>query len=82
MAGPGEATRYRYYSSGERVHNKTMEEWLKYSVSLTEFRSNGEYPTVKYIILTPHWESLYRGNHHFIYYPVIVIRELAQDCDN
>ncbi|VVC96448.1 unnamed protein product [Leptidea sinapis] len=29
---------YRYYNPVERVHSKTMEEWLKYSASLTDFR--------------------------------------------
>lgn len=40
MAGPQEAG-YRHYHAGERVNGRAMEEWLKYSVSLTEFRSNG-----------------------------------------
>ncbi|KOB72617.1 Xylose isomerase [Operophtera brumata] len=41
QAGPGEVSRYRHHSAAERLHNRTMEEWLKYSISLTEFRSNG-----------------------------------------
>ncbi|XP_050665804.1 xylose isomerase-like [Leptidea sinapis] len=32
---------YRYYNPVERVHSKTMEEWLKYSASLTDFRRSG-----------------------------------------
>ncbi|CAH0730067.1 unnamed protein product, partial [Brenthis ino] len=32
---------FRYYNCSERVHSRSMEDWLKYSVSLTEFRSNG-----------------------------------------
>ncbi|KAG7295894.1 hypothetical protein JYU34_020978 [Plutella xylostella] len=40
MAGSQEAG-YRHYHAGERVNGRAMEEWLKYSVSLTEFRSNG-----------------------------------------
>ncbi|XP_075978614.1 xylose isomerase-like [Anticarsia gemmatalis] len=41
MAAPSESSSYRYYNSSERVHSRSMEDWLKYSVSLTEFRSNG-----------------------------------------
>ncbi|KAG6459602.1 hypothetical protein O3G_MSEX011469 [Manduca sexta] len=41
MASPSETTSYRYYNSTERIHSRPMEEWLKFSVSLTEFRSNG-----------------------------------------
>ncbi|XP_045527111.1 xylose isomerase-like [Pieris brassicae] len=38
---------YRYYNATERVHAKTMEDWLKYSLSLTEFRNaSAEYPKI------------------------------------
>ncbi|KAI5637521.1 xylose isomerase [Phthorimaea operculella] len=36
-----DTTTYRYYSAGERVHSRSMEEWLKFSVSFTDFRKNG-----------------------------------------
>ncbi|XP_038223442.1 xylose isomerase-like isoform X1 [Zerene cesonia] len=36
---------YRYYNAAERLHSKTMEDWLKYSLSFTEFRTcSAEYP--------------------------------------
>ncbi|XP_013190453.2 xylose isomerase [Amyelois transitella] len=41
MAGPGEAGHYRYYNSSERLCSRSMEDWLKFSVSLTEFRNYG-----------------------------------------
>lgn len=41
MASPAESGSYRYYSASERVHSRPMDDWLKYSVSLTDFRSNG-----------------------------------------
>ncbi|XP_053606998.1 xylose isomerase-like [Plodia interpunctella] len=39
MAGPGDTNYYRYYNGTERVANRNMEDWLKFSVSLTEFRN-------------------------------------------
>ncbi|XP_026487232.2 xylose isomerase-like [Vanessa tameamea] len=41
MATSTDTNSYRYYNSSERVHSRSMEDWLKYSVSLTEFRYNG-----------------------------------------
>ncbi|XP_021202348.1 xylose isomerase isoform X1 [Bombyx mori] len=41
MAAASDTASYRYYNSAERIHSKTMEEWLKYSVSFSEFRNNG-----------------------------------------
>ncbi|XP_072947231.1 xylose isomerase-like [Epargyreus clarus] len=41
MASPTDSAAYRYYSGGERLHSRAMDDWLKCSVSLTEFRSNG-----------------------------------------
>ncbi|XP_034831175.1 xylose isomerase-like [Maniola hyperantus] len=41
MASATDTTNFRYYNSTERVHSRNMEDWLKYSVSLTEFRNNG-----------------------------------------
>ncbi|CAB3220291.1 unnamed protein product [Arctia plantaginis] len=41
MASPSESTNYRYYNSSERIHSRSMEEWLKFSISLREFRNNG-----------------------------------------
>ncbi|XP_041987818.1 xylose isomerase-like [Aricia agestis] len=41
MATPTDGSSYRYYCSGERLHGRTMEEWLKYSVSFSDFKSNG-----------------------------------------
>ncbi|KAM3958559.1 xylose isomerase [Aphomia sociella] len=41
MATLSDTSAYRYYNSSERVHSRTMEDWLKYSVSFTEFRCNG-----------------------------------------
>ncbi|XP_026733722.1 uncharacterized protein LOC113498035 isoform X2 [Trichoplusia ni] len=44
MASPSETTSYRYYNSSERVHSRPMEDWLKYSVSFTDFRNYGSDP--------------------------------------
>ncbi|KAL4704488.1 hypothetical protein ACJJTC_015091 [Scirpophaga incertulas] len=41
MAPMTDASSYRYYSACERVHGRPMEDWLRFSVSLTEFRSFG-----------------------------------------
>ncbi|XP_052758921.1 xylose isomerase-like isoform X2 [Galleria mellonella] len=41
MASLADTSAYRYYSSSERVHSRPMEDWLKYSVSYTQFRNNG-----------------------------------------
>ncbi|CAK1544837.1 unnamed protein product [Leptosia nina] len=46
-AAATETLSYRYYNAAERVHAKTMEDWLKYSLSLTEFRNaNAEHPKI------------------------------------
>lgn len=44
MAAATDTGVFRYYNSGERVHARAMEDWLKCSVSLTEFRMNGLFP--------------------------------------
>ncbi|RVE47369.1 hypothetical protein evm_007968 [Chilo suppressalis] len=41
MSSPSDVSSYRFYNSTERVHSRAMEDWLKFSVSLTEFRNNG-----------------------------------------
>ncbi|XP_063623594.1 uncharacterized protein LOC134795625 [Cydia splendana] len=41
MAATTDTSVYRYYSGSERVHARAMEDWLKCSISLTEFRMNG-----------------------------------------
>ncbi|XP_073946610.1 xylose isomerase-like isoform X2 [Choristoneura fumiferana] len=41
MAAATDTGVFRYYNSSERVHARPMEDWLKCSVSLTEFRMNG-----------------------------------------
>ncbi|XP_026327963.1 uncharacterized protein LOC113236169 [Hyposmocoma kahamanoa] len=41
MAALVDTSSYRYYNNNERVHSRAMEDWLKCSVSLTDFRGNG-----------------------------------------
>uniref|UniRef100_A0A2A4JIW0 Xylose isomerase n=1 Tax=Heliothis virescens TaxID=7102 RepID=A0A2A4JIW0_HELVI len=41
MAGASESGCYRYYSSGERVHSRAMDDWLKCSLPLSDCTGNG-----------------------------------------
>nr|XP_032520555.1 xylose isomerase-like [Danaus plexippus plexippus] len=41
MATVTDTAYYRHYNSGEKILSKDMEEWLKYSVSFTEFKYDG-----------------------------------------
>ncbi|XP_023952722.2 xylose isomerase [Bicyclus anynana] len=41
MAASTDTNQFRYYNSSERVHSRSMEDWLKYSLSFTDFRNFG-----------------------------------------
>ncbi|XP_049874451.1 xylose isomerase-like [Pectinophora gossypiella] len=40
-ASHSDTASYRHYSAGERVHSRPMEDWMKISVSFTDFRNHG-----------------------------------------